>query len=82
MIGLATAQVDEFFNAAGREWGARPDVMVRVSFGTNQAIETIRENREPEGPIVIETHFDEFNLDVKISYQGRRSNCRISALRS
>jgi hypothetical protein len=56
--------------------------MVRVSFGTNQAIETIRENREPEGPIAIETHFDEFNLDVKISYQGRRSNCRISALRS
>jgi NCS2 family nucleobase:cation symporter-2 len=66
----AAAQVDEFFNAAGREWGARPDVMVRVSFGTNQAIETIRENCEPEGPIVIEAHFDEFNLDVKISYQG------------
>jgi xanthine permease XanP len=64
------AQVDEFFNAAGREWGARPDVMVRVSFGTNQAIETIRENCEPEGPIVIEAHFDEFNLDVKISYRG------------
>jgi xanthine permease XanP len=66
----AAAQVDEFFNAAGREWGARPDVMVRVSFGTNQAIETIRENCEPEGPIVVEAHFDEFNLDVKISYQG------------
>jgi xanthine permease XanP len=66
----AAAEVDEFFNAAGREWGARPDVMVRVSFGTNQAIETIRENCEPEGPIVIEAHFDEFNLDVKISYRG------------
>jgi xanthine permease XanP len=66
----AAAQVDEFFNAAGREWGARPDVMVRVSFGTNQAIEAIRENCEPKGPIVIEAHFDEFNLNVKISYQG------------
>jgi xanthine permease XanP len=63
-------QVDEFFNAAGREWGARPDVMVRVSFGINQAIETIRENCEPEGPVVIDAHFDEFNLDVKISYRG------------
>jgi xanthine permease XanP len=66
----AVEQVDEFFNAAGREWGARPDVMVRVSFGINQAIETIRENCDPEGPIVVEAHFDEFNLDVKIAYQG------------
>jgi xanthine permease XanP len=66
----AVAQVDEFFSTAGREWGARPDVMVRVSFGINQAIETIRENCEPQGPIVVEARFDEFNLDVKISYRG------------
>ena len=44
--------------------------MVRVSFGINQAIETIRENCEPQGPIVVEARFDEFNLDVKISYRG------------
>ena len=45
----AVAQVDEFFSTAGREWGARPDVMVRVSFGINQAIETIRENSSRRG---------------------------------
>jgi xanthine permease XanP len=66
----AFAQVDEFFQAAGREWGARHDVMVRVAFGINQAIETVRENCEPQGPIAVEAHFDEFNLDVKISYRG------------
>jgi NCS2 family nucleobase:cation symporter-2 len=66
----AVTQVDEFFSAAGREWGARADVLVRVSFGINQAIETIRENCAPEGPIVVEAHFDEFNLDVKIAYSG------------
>ncbi len=66
----AAAQVDEFFAGAGREWGARPDVMVRVSFGINQAIETIRENCEPEGPVTVEARFDEFNLDVKIAYRG------------
>jgi NCS2 family nucleobase:cation symporter-2 len=66
----AVEQVDEFFGAAGREWGARPDVMVRVAFGINQAVETIRENCEPEGPIVVGARFDEFNLDVKISYRG------------
>jgi xanthine permease XanP len=62
--------LNEFFDAAGRGWGARPDVMARVAFGISQAIEAIREHCEPEGPIVIEAHFDEFNLDVRISYRG------------
>jgi len=66
----AVAEVNEFFDAAGRGWGARPDVLVRVAFGINQAIEAIREHCEPEGPITIEARFDEFNLDVRISYRG------------
>ena len=66
----AFAQVDEFFAAAGREWGARHDVMVRVAFGMNQAIETVREHCDPQGPLVVEARFDEFNLDVKITYRG------------
>src|SRR5262249_19652203 len=66
----AVAEVNEFFDHAGRQWGARPDVMVRVAFGINQAVETIREHCDPQGPNVIEGHFDEFNLDVKISYRG------------
>jgi xanthine permease XanP len=65
----AVAEVKEFFDAAGG-WGAPPDVMVRVAFGINQAIEAIREHCEPQGPITIEAHFDEFNLDVRISYRG------------
>jgi xanthine permease XanP len=47
-----------------------PDVMVRVAFGINQAIEAIREHCEPQGPITIGARFDEFNLDVAISYRG------------
>jgi NCS2 family nucleobase:cation symporter-2 len=66
----AVAEVNEFFDTAGRGWGARPDVMVRVAFGINQAIEAIREHCEPEGPIEVEARFDEFNLDVRISYRG------------
>ena len=66
----AFAQVDEFFAAAGREWGARHDVMVRVAFGMNQAIETVREHCDPQGPLAVEARFDEFNLDVKITYRG------------
>ena len=66
----ASAQVDQFFDAAGRRWGARPDVMVRVAFGIKQAVETIREHCEPQGLVTVEAHFDEFNLDVKIAYRG------------
>jgi xanthine permease XanP len=66
----AAEEVDEFFATAGREWGARPDVMVRAAFGIKQAIETIRENCEPEGPVTVAAHFDEFNLDVRIGYRG------------
>jgi xanthine permease XanP len=66
----AFAEVNEFFDAAGRRWGARPDVMVRVAFGINQAVETIREHCDPQGAITIEGRFDEFNLDVTISYRG------------
>ena len=66
----AVAEVNEFFDAAGRGWGARPDVMVRVAFAINQAVEAIREHCEPRGPVAIEARFDEFNLDVRIGYRG------------
>ena len=66
----AVAEVNEFFGAAGRGWGARPDVMVRVAFAINQAVEAVREHCEPQGPIAIEARFDEFNLDVRIGYRG------------
>ena len=76
------AELNEFFDAAGRRWGARPDVMVRVAFGIDQAVETIREHCDPEGPIAIEARFDEFNLDVKISYRGAPARfTRAAALR-
>ena len=44
--------------------------MVRVAFGIMQAVETIAEHCDPQGPVVVEAHFDEFNLDVKITYHG------------
>src|SRR5215475_6784899 len=56
----AVAEVNEFFDAAGRGRGARPDVMVRVAFAINQAVEAIREHCEPRGPVAIEARFDEF----------------------
>jgi xanthine permease XanP len=62
--------VAEFLDAQGRSWGARRDIMERVSFGVSQAIETIQDLWEPRGPIRIEARFDEFNLDVQLAYHG------------
>jgi xanthine permease XanP len=66
----ALTEVKEFFDAHGRAWGARHDIMERVSFGVSQAVESIREIWDPRGPIGIEARFDEFNLDVQLVYVG------------
>ena len=64
------AQIDGFLDTNGKGWGARRDVMDRVSFGVNQAVEAVREHCEPQVPIAVEAQFDEFNLEVQIAYQG------------
>jgi xanthine permease XanP len=66
----ALTLVREFLDAQGRSWGARRDIMERVSFGVSQAVETIQDLWEPRGPIRIDAKFDEFNLDVQLTYHG------------
>ena len=44
--------------------------MDRAASGVNQAIEVIQEYCAPEGSLVIDAEFDEFNLDIRITYQG------------
>jgi xanthine permease XanP len=68
--GDVLTKVAEFFDAQGRSWGARRDIIERVSFGVSQAIETVQELWEPRGPIQIDARFDEFNLDVQLTYRG------------
>jgi NCS2 family nucleobase:cation symporter-2 len=56
--------------AQGAAWGARRDVIDRARFSLVQAIETIVEGCDPQGPLDIETAFDEFNVDIRVSYPG------------
>jgi NCS2 family nucleobase:cation symporter-2 len=62
--------IETFFARNGRAWGARPEVIGRAVFGVRQLAETIFENCDPDGPLVIEASFDEFNLDVRVHYRG------------
>ena len=62
--------IETFMETHGAAWGARRDVVDRAGFDLLQSIETIVDACAPAGPLEIEASFDEFNLDVRISYEG------------
>jgi NCS2 family nucleobase:cation symporter-2 len=63
-------KIETFFKSQGGIWGARPDVINRATFGVIQLLDAIREHCWRQGPLTITASFDEFNLDVRISYEG------------
>lgn len=63
-------KIENFLKSSGATWGARPDVVSRATFGVIQLLDAIRDNCWRQGPIEIAASFDEFNLDVRISYEG------------
>ncbi len=67
---LDPAKIEDFMEAQGAAWGARRDVIDRAKFNLTQSVETIVEGCAPQGPLEIEASFDEFNLDLRVSYAG------------
>jgi xanthine permease XanP len=63
-------KIEQFMEAQGAVWGARRDIIDRASFNLTQSIETIVEGCEPEGALELEATFDEFNLNLRVSYAG------------
>jgi NCS2 family nucleobase:cation symporter-2 len=64
--------IDRFFQTNGATWGARPEIVKRAAYGTTQLIDAIASDHLRDGPIVIEASFDEFNLDVRVTYLGEQ----------
>ena len=62
--------LEQFMETTGASWGARRDVIDRATFNLTQSIETIAECCEPLGRLEVEAKFDEFNLDIRVSYAG------------
>jgi NCS2 family nucleobase:cation symporter-2 len=62
--------IETFMETQGAAWGARRDVIDRAGFDLQQSIETIVDACEPTGPLEIEASFDEFNLELRVSYDG------------
>ncbi|HSW33633.1 MAG TPA: solute carrier family 23 protein, partial [Steroidobacteraceae bacterium] len=68
--GVDPGAIEVFMETRGAAWGARRDIIDRASFDLHQSIETIVDACAPEGPLEIEASFDEFNLDLRVSYHG------------
>lgn len=62
--------IEQFMETQGAAWGARRDIIDRATFNLLQSIETIVEGCEPQGRLEVEATFDEFSLDIRVSYTG------------
>jgi NCS2 family nucleobase:cation symporter-2 len=66
----AAEEVQIFLEEQGSRWSARRDVMARAVFGTLQTLEVVFEQMREPGPVTVQATFDEYNLDITISYVG------------
>ena len=66
----STTQIDELVQRQGATWGARPDIISHASWAISQATEAVAENCWRAGTLVIDVHFDEFSLDINMTYEG------------
>ncbi len=64
--------IETFLLKQGGIWGARADVTNRAIFGIIQLIDAIADHCWHEGPLTVTAKFDEFNLDVSVSYNGEQ----------
>lgn len=59
--------VAQFLSEQGAHWSARRDVVDRVMFGVLYLIDVLE---ELQSDLTIDASFDEFSLDVRVSYDG------------
>jgi xanthine permease XanP len=64
------AAIEAFMETQGAVWGARRDVIDRATFDLVQSVETVVDSGVAGGSLEIEASFDEFNLDIGLSYEG------------
>lgn len=62
--------IQVFVQRCGAAWGARRDVMARVTYGIFQSAETLADTAEITGELWVRIAFDEFRVDVDFLYRG------------
>jgi len=63
-------QIEEFMQTHGAAWGARRDVIERARFNLMQSMELLADSGVTQGMLTVAASFDEFSLDVRVSYDG------------
>jgi len=63
-------KVFTFMQKQGSLWGALPDVISRAASAINETLEAAETTGSAKGPLQVDVSFDEFNLDVEITYRG------------
>lgn len=63
-------KVFAFMQRQGALWGAMPDVISRAASAINETLETAAAASVANSPLQVTVSFDEFNLDVEITYAG------------
>jgi len=69
-VAIDAQQIEEFMQTHGAAWGARRDVIDRARFNLMQSIELLADSGVATGALTISVSFDEFSLDVRVSYDG------------
>jgi xanthine permease XanP len=62
--------ISNFIERNAGIWGARRDVINRVEFAVQQTIEAVTAFCSPRGPIRLDISYDEFVIEVLITYDG------------
>lgn len=67
---LVPSEIGNFIERAAGTWGARRDVITRVEFAVQQAVEAVIEFCQVKGPFTLAVSYDEFDIDAKLNYTG------------
>ena len=63
-------KVFAFMQKEGGLWGAMPDIISRAASAINETLEAAASKSVTQGPLQVAVSFDEFNLDVEMTYTG------------
>jgi len=63
-------RISEFLDRQGGAWGMRPEVVVRANDALHELAASIGKTAAAPPAIAVEARFDEFNLDLDVSWDG------------
>ncbi|HUM03320.1 MAG TPA: solute carrier family 23 protein, partial [Thermoanaerobaculia bacterium] len=63
-------RISEFLERQGGAWGMRPEVVVRANDALHELVASIGKTAASSPEIAVEARFDEFNLDLDVSWEG------------